>query len=81
MSRDPSLRASSLNSSATQTSTAGRTVNDCDRCNGGGTYFILPRGNPFAMRIEVLEHAMVRRFCWCPAGRAALAAAKTGGAA
>jgi hypothetical protein len=44
----------------------------CDRCSGEGWYFVLPRGNPFSMRIEVLAQAMVKKRCACDAGRRAL---------
>jgi hypothetical protein len=35
----------------------------CTECDGRGWRFILPRGNPFAMRIEVLAQALEKRRC------------------
>ena len=64
--------------SMTSTTAVGARTAKCERCKDEGWYFILPRGNPFAMRIEVLAQAMEKRRCTCEAGRAAIA--KTGGA-
>ena len=35
----------------------------CNFCNGEGEKFILPRGNPFNMRLPQLAQAMVKVKC------------------
>lgn len=36
----------------------------CKDCDGTGEKFILPRGNPFAMRLPQLAQAMVKVRCY-----------------
>jgi DnaJ-class molecular chaperone len=40
----------------------------CSSCGGKGWTFVLPRGNPFAMRIETLSRAMVEVRCYACRG-------------
>lgn len=36
----------------------------CDACNGDGERWMLPKGNPFHMRITTLARAMRKVQCW-----------------
>jgi DnaJ-class molecular chaperone len=51
----------------------------CQDCGGHGDKFILPRGNPFHMRLPQLARALVKVRCFhCNGtGRAALGKART----
>jgi DnaJ-class molecular chaperone len=51
-------------SGAGQHQITDRRLSRCPRCKGQGWSFVLRRGNPFAMRIEVLARAMERRECF-----------------
>lgn len=37
----------------------------CKECDGTGEKFVLPRGNPFNMRLPQLAQAMVKVQCFC----------------
>lgn len=42
----------------------GRGMTKCRECDGTGEKFVLPRGNPFNMKLPILTHAMRKVQCF-----------------
>lgn len=47
----------------------------CDNCSGEGEKWILPKGNPFHMRLPQLAQALVKVRCWKCHGSGAISKA------
>lgn len=50
----------------------------CKECDGTGEKFILPRGNPFSMKLPQLAQAMVKVRCFHCKGTGVSDMTKTG---